>query len=232
MNTVSQASETAKGKSLKRVDLTYPLCSGMPTYADAPAVEVNALERAEDPEIKGRRSLNVTRLSMMVHTGTHMDAPFHFFSSGWTIDHVPLDRCVGPALMVELGDLPVHQEISLRAVPGLKEKLRRVPKVILSTGWARYWGRPQYFTDHPCISGPSAEFLVECGVHLVGVDMPSVDHSPFPAHLALLGNGMVIVENLTNLREIGADEFELAVLPLSLAGRDGSPVRAIATRPC
>jgi arylformamidase len=214
---------------LRRVDLTYKLCSSTPTFPDAPAVEVEALERAEDPESKGRRSLNVTRLSMMVHTGTHMDAPFHFFSSGFGIDQVPLDRCIGPALLIELGDLPVRQEIDLTVVPGLKEKLRRIPKVILNTGWARYWGTAEYFTDHPCISGPSAEFLVECGVHLVGVDMPSPDRSPFPAHLALLGSGVVIVENLTNLREIGADEFELTVLPLSLEGRDGSPVRAIAS---
>ena len=111
----------------------------------------------------------------------------------------------------------------------MEAKLRRVPKVILNTGWASRWGTPEYFTDHPCLSAASAEFLVECGVHLVGIDMPSVDRPPFPAHLALLGNGVVIVENLTNLREIGADEFELAALPLSLVGRDGSPVRAIAS---
>jgi kynurenine formamidase len=65
-------------------------------------------------------------------------------------------------------------------------------------------------------------------VELLGVDMPSVDQAPFPAHKVLLGAGVLIVENLTNLEAIGADRFELIVLPLKLMGRDGSPVRAIA----
>lgn len=66
------------------------------------------------------------------------------------------------------------------------------------------------------------------GVHLVGLDTPSVDLPPFPAHLVLLGKGVVIVENLRNLDVIPQDVFELIVLPLKIAGRDGSPVRAIA----
>jgi kynurenine formamidase len=74
----------------------------------------------------------------------------------------------------------------------------------------------------------AAEFLLDCGVELTGVDMPSVDQAPYPAHRVLLAAGVPIVENLTNLDAIGADFFELIVLPLRLAGRDGSPVRAIA----
>jgi arylformamidase len=214
---------------LRRIDLSYPLRSTTPTFPDAPAVALDALERADDPETKGRRSLNVTRLSLMVHTGTHMDAPFHFFSSGLTIDRVPLDQCMGPAVMVDLGEVPPGEEIDLSAISGLEGRLRRVPKLILNTGWAHRWGASEYFTDHPCLSARSAALLVDCGVHLVGVDMPSVDRPPFPAHLAMLGRGAVIVENLTNLNRIGAEEFELTVLPLSLAGRDGSPVRAIAS---
>ena len=93
-------------KVLRRVDLSYPLCSTTPRFPDAPAVALEALERAEDPQSKGRRSLNVTLFSMMVHTGTHMDAPFHFFTSGLTIDRVPLDQCIGPAALIDLGERP------------------------------------------------------------------------------------------------------------------------------
>jgi arylformamidase len=214
---------------LRRIDLSYPLCSTTPKFPDAPSVAIDALERTEDPPSKGRRSLNVTQLSLMVHTGTHMDAPFHFFSSGLTIDRIPLDQCVGPAVIIDLGDRPAGEEIDLAQLPGIEATLRRHPKVILNTGWAVRWGTPEYFTDHPCLTAASAALLVDCGVHLVGVDTPSVDRPPFPAHLGLLGNGVVIVENLTNLRDIGVEEFELAVLPLSLAGRDGSPVRAMAS---
>jgi arylformamidase len=74
----------------------------------------------------------------------------------------------------------------------------------------------------------AAQFVVDCGVRLVGVDFPSVDRPPFPAHIAFLGNGIVIVENLTNLPAIEKEVFHLVVLPLKFTGRDGSPVRAIA----
>jgi len=210
------------------VDLSYPLSSNTPLFPGTPCVELESIERTEDPPPTGRRSLNVTRLSMVVHTGTHMDAPFHFFPSGLTIDQMPLEQCMGPASLLKLTDLATGSEIDLTAVPGLKDKLSRTRKLILNTGWARHWGSPRYFTDHPRISAESAAFLVDCGINLIGVDMPSVDRPPFPAHLAFLGNGIAIVENLTNLDAVEADEFQLAVLPLKLMGRDASPVRAIA----
>jgi kynurenine formamidase len=98
----------------------------------------------------------------------------------------------------------------------------------LQTGWSKHWDSPSYFTDHPTLAADAAQFLVECGVQLTAVDMPSVDRAPYPAHRILLGAGVLIVENLTNLDVIGASEFQLIVLPLKLVGRDGSPVRAVA----
>jgi kynurenine formamidase len=210
------------------IDLSYELSAATPFFPGTNPIDIEILERTEDPANKGRRSLNVSRFSITVHTGTHMDAPFHFFGSGITIDQIPLDRCVGQALLIDVSAVPEGAEIEPADLMELRDKLLSIPKVILKTGWAERWGTPGYFTDHPRISGKAAEFLVECGVHLVGTDMPSVDRPPFPAHLALLGQGVVIVENLTNLDSITSDEFELTVLPLKLSGRDGSPVRAIA----
>jgi len=211
------------------IDLSYPLSSNTPLFPGTAPIELEAIERTEDPPAMGRRSLNVTRLSMGVHTGTHMDAPFHFFPSGLTIDRIPLEQCLGPALLVDLRGLAASSEIDLTAIPDLKNKLSQTRKLILNTGWAQYWGDATYFTDHPRISAESAAFLVDCGIHLIGVDTPSVDRLPFPAHLAFLSNGVVILENLTNLDAIGTDEFQLTVLPLKLTGRDASPVRAIAS---
>ena len=74
----------------------------------------------------------------------------------------------------------------------------------------------------------TAAWLVARGVHLVGVDTPSVDREPHPAHYQLLGAEMVIVENLTGLERIGSDIFELIVMPLPLRGLEASPVRAVA----
>jgi arylformamidase len=211
------------------VDLSYPLSDDIPLFSGTSPIAIEVLERTDDPPSKGRRSLNVSRFSITVHTGTHMDAPFHFFDSGLTIDQIPLDQCVGPAFLVDLSNASKGAEIDLQDMPGLRDKLRRARKIVLKTGWAQQWGTTAYFTDHPRLSEEAAEFLVECGVHLVGVDMPSVDRPPFPAHLCLLGSGVVIVENLTNLDSIKSEEFNLTVLPLRLVGRDGSPVRAIAS---
>jgi arylformamidase len=212
------------------VDLSHPLHHDTPTFPGAPRVRVDVLERCADRPSKGRRSLNISLLSMMVHTATHMDAPFHFFETGCTIEQIPLDRCIGTALLVDVSRTGPREEIHLREIPGLREKLHDVKKVVLNTGWAAHWGQTGYFTDHPRLTDESARFLLECGVHLVGIDAPSVDRQPFPAHLELLGNGCVIVENLTNLSTIDNERFHLTVLPLLIVGRDGSPVRAVATR--
>ena len=99
---------------------------------------------------------------------------------------------------------------------------------MLYTGWSRHWGSPCYFRDYPCLSADAAQFLVDCGIALAGVDMPSVDRAPYPAHKVLLGAGVLIVENLANVEAISAEEFQLVVLPLKLVGREGSPVRAVA----
>jgi arylformamidase len=206
------------------IDLSYSLEPGTPVYPGDAGVEIKVLETTS-AQIPGRRALNNSRLSVSIHTGTHMDAPFHFFDRGKTIDQVPLDRLVGPALCLDLIGDPVINAAILR--PFLA-RIRQFPKVIMNTGWASHWGQEDYFTDHPCITGDAAQFLVEAGVHLVGLDTPSVDQPPFPCHLVLLENGVVIVENLRNLDAIPQDTFELIVLPLKITGRDGSPVRAVA----
>lgn len=157
-----------------------------------------------------------------------MDAPFHFLEAGATIDQIAPAQCVGPAVLVDLTALEPGAEIRPEHVEHARRNLRAFRKVILWTGWAQRWGQPDYFVSHPCLSGDLAQFLVDCSVHLVGVDTPSVDRDPYPAHHVLLGNGVIILENLTNLNRIGAEVFELIALPLKIAGRDGSPVRAVA----
>jgi arylformamidase len=173
-------------------------------------------------------STNLSRIDFSVHTGTHMDAPFHFFAGAATIDCVPLESCMGSARLIDLRPTAPAGEIRHRYLAPHRETLCQARIAVLQTGWSTHWGSPSYFTDHPCLAADAAQFLVDCGVQLVAVDMPSVDRAPYPAHHILLGAGVLIVENLTNLDAIGASEFQLIVLPLKLVGRDGSPVRAVA----
>jgi arylformamidase len=201
------------------VDLSHPVGPDSPVFPGDGPVQVTILEET---------SMNLSRIEFSLHTGTHMDAPFHFFNGGETIDRVPLDRCIGAACLVDLRNVTVGGEIRREHLEARADTLCRTRAVVLQTGWSAHWGGDRYFSEHPCLTEEAARFLVDCGVQLVGVDMPSVDREPYPAHRVLLGSGVLIVENLTNLDAIGADRFQLVVLPLKLAGRDGSPARAIA----
>jgi kynurenine formamidase len=177
---------------------------------------------------QGDRHLNCSQLAMSVHCGTHMDAPFHFFGDRTTIDRVALDVCLGDATLLRI---PAEQHQGLIEPKHLlpyEARLRDCTRVVLDLGWSHRFGGDGYFSEHPSITGAAAQLLVDCGVKLLGVDTPSVDRPPFEAHLALLGAGVLIVENLTNLAAIPGDRFELVAVPLAIVGRDGSPVRALA----
>lgn len=201
------------------VDLSQTVDAGTPVFPGDGPVRVTILQQT---------SGNLSRIDFSVHTGTHMDAPFHFFNTGDAIDRVILDRCLGPGRLIDLRGIGAAGEIRREHIQHYGEAILRAHAVVLHTGWSSHWNDALYFSDHPCLAGDAAQYLVDCGVKLVAVDMPSVDREPYPAHQILLGAGVPIVENLTNLAAIGAGPFQLLVLPLKLAGRDASPVRAVA----
>jgi kynurenine formamidase len=210
------------------IDLSYPLEPATPIFANYLPVEITILDFTGNRETRNPRAVNSSRLAIGLHCGTHMDAPFHFYGDGQTIDRVPLERCIGPATLVRLLEHGAHALITPADLSPYEVSLRETGKAILHTGWDRRWGDAAFFTDHPVITREAAQLLVACGVHLVGVDFPSVDVPPYETHLELLGHGLLIVENLTRLEEVRATSFHFTALPLRIVGRDGSPVRAIA----
>jgi kynurenine formamidase len=157
-----------------------------------------------------------------------MDAPLHFYNGVPTIDQVPLEQCIGPAVLIDVSSLGPRGEVHPDHLRASEASIRSIPKVVLRTGWSGRWGHADYFLDYPVISEAAAEWLISRSVHLIGLDTPSVDREPNPAHYAILGAHAVIVENLTNLEQITQSPFELIVQPLPLRGLDGSPVRAVA----
>ncbi|MCE7981573.1 MAG: cyclase family protein [Caldilinea sp. CFX5] len=212
------------------IDLTHPLEPTTPVFPDYPPVGVKILEAIGISTPVGRRALNSSQVTVGLHCGTHVDAPAHFYNARPTIEQTALEKCVGPALLIDLTPktLPAQSVIDVADLASYVDQLRETGKVILKTGWAQRWGDPAYFTEHPVMTGEAAQFLVDCGVHLIGVDTPSVDRPSFPAHLVLLDKQVVILENLTNLDAIPTPRFQLVALPLKLTGREASPVRAIA----
>lgn len=215
---------------MRIIDLTHALAPTTPVFPDYPPVSINILEAIGVSTPVGRRALNSSQMTVGLHCGTHVDAPAHFYNVRPTIEQVALEKCVGPALLIDLTPrtLSAQSVIDVVDLAAYGEQMREIGKVIVKTGWAQRWGDPAYFTEHPVITGAAAQFLVDCRVHLIGVDTPSVDRPPFPAHLVLLDNQVVILENLTNLDAIPTARFQLVALPLKLTGREASPVRAIA----
>ena len=212
---------------MKIIDLSHPLDVDTPVFVDYPSFDFTILQRAAESTPEQRR-LNSSVLSMGLHCGTHVDSPLHFFDATPPIAQVPLEWCMGPCMLIDLTNKLAAGFIELNHLQPHEAALREAGKVILRTGWEQWWGCPEYFTSHPALTAQSAEFLVSLGVHLVGVDTPSVDHPPWPAHQVLLGANVVILENVMNLGRIKAAQFELVALPLKLVRGEASPVRAVA----
>lgn len=214
----------------KILDLTHNLDDATPFYAGLAAAEITVLASIPPEHPPGTPGAgNISRLSTNLHVGTHMDSPFHFYRRGPTIDEIALERCVGPALLIDLTHKGPGTEITAADLQPHVAAIKAVPRVILNTGWYKRWRQPNYFNEHPAIAPDAAQLLVDCGTDLVGVDFPSVDYPPYPTHFILLGAKLLIVENLTNLDQIGRSHFHFTALPLKITGRDGSPVRVIAT---
>ena len=209
------------------IDLSHPLSTSTPPWPGCAVIELSWLDRAGRTQ-PGDRHTNSSRFAMNVHCGTHMDAPYHFFDQGWTIDRVPLERTYGPATLIDLCDKGPGSQITPSDLQPWEAAVRRTRKAILRTGWATRWKTAEFFSSYPGITTEAAEWLVDCGAELVGVETPSIDYPPNDAHVSLLGKDVLIIENLTQLDQIPAGEFLFSATPLNLEGRDGSPVRAIA----
>jgi kynurenine formamidase len=157
-----------------------------------------------------------------------MDAPAHFYNGVRTIEQVPLEQFIGPAALVDVRHKGPQGEIAPADFAIAEQAIKSTRKVIFWTGWSSHWGLSDYFDDYPVLGETTALWLVERGVHLLGMDTPSPDRDPHRVHFILLGASMVIVENLRGLERIGRNLFELIVVPLPLKGLEASPVRAIA----
>jgi kynurenine formamidase len=176
---------------------------------------------------------NARTLHLYSHATTHMDAPRHFFPQGLTIDHLDLAQCVGPAWVIDVGQLQPRELITKAHLGAYAERIEPGDRVLLRSGWSARVEEPAYRDELPRISLELAQFFAERLIALVGVEPPSVaaidDMEEITAvHQTLLQAGIVIVEGLTNLDAIRAERVFFTALPLKIEDGDGTPVRAIA----
>jgi kynurenine formamidase len=221
---------------LEVFDLTLPLRPGMPVEPGDPPVE---FERVRSHETDG---FAVAEFRIGSHAGTHVDAPRHFFAEGATLDQYPIDRFVGPGVVLDCrrgsaGVAGVHEAACPCGATGaarfagepefidaqaLAERLS--PHPLPPGGFALLW------TEGALLSLEAAQLLVAAGAGLVGTDGPSLDEDPYPVHRLLLETGVLLVENLYGLDRLGPGPVTCAFLPLAVIGTDGAPVRAVAWR--
>lgn len=204
---------------MKAIDLTYTVEEGMPVY---PGTEPPKIIDATTVAVEGFAEKLLTLFS---HTGTHMDAPAHMLKDGSCLDDMDVTTFMGKAVLVDVNDRVVDVE---DLIP-FKSALDEGDYLILRTGWSRFWGTDDYFGPFPVLSEGAAKWVSERKLKGIGVDAISVDpvdSTTLPNHLILLGAGMVIVENLTNLEKL-PQSFTLLCLPLKIGHADGAPIRAV-----
>ncbi len=170
---------------------------------------------------------------MSTHTGTHIDAPYHFHPDGKSIDEVPLDIFVRDGIALDAEKEP-EEYLSLKDLQEAVKKSGTSVEgraVLIHTGWSRQWGKKDYLARNPGVSKEAARYLVSKKAALVGVDSANIDHpsdSLFSVHNTLLPNRIPIVENLRGLDSLSGTRFRFIALPLKIQGGTGSPVRAVA----
>lgn len=171
-------------------------------------------------------------LFLVSHSGTHVDAPWHYRPEGRPIHEFPPSRFMGTCHLIDVRPRGAKSRIAAVDLRKATRRLRvrRGDAVILRTGWETKRGTPAYLGKNPGLSRDGARELVRWGVSIVGIDTANIDvagAADFPAHHELLRAETFILENVANLASVRASTFVLIALPLRLRGATGSPVRAI-----
>ncbi len=215
---------------MKIYDLTLPLKKGMPFYPSGLHTPFSAKKIANIDD-HGRQ---IRKIEIGSHCGTHIDGMTHFLKKGWAVDEIPLSVLVGPAYLVNMGQLPPGSIISKRKIEEKLPKHGKIDRLLIRTDWSRYWNKDQYFKDWPSLDRECCRYMAKRGVRLAGFDFPSPDkaftgeNEDSPNHKFLMKKKIVLVEYLANLAKLRPGKIFLIALPLKIEGGDASPSRVVA----
>jgi arylformamidase len=253
------AEESVQLKFSRVVDLTLPIESNMPgipglrDYAENPSrvAIITAISeaqkellRAEGMTLSNNLAINgramISVLSILVHNGTHIDAPRHMIEKGPPVDQIPLAQVAKEAVLINLPLKGPNSSVSVKDIldTGVEFGPNRIP--VINTGWTEsMWGKPEFWTQMPYLEPGVGELMAKKGVTAVAMDIfpekalwRGVKLDPgevwIANHLALLEKGIPLIQFVTNLSQIGRNRFVLVALPLKIKGGDASPARVIA----
>lgn len=210
------------------LDLSHTITEGLSRSPKFPPPRIRKIvsQPAQDA--------NVTEIEMVVHHGTHVDSPRHFFLDGPAFEAIPLDRLHGPGVVWRIEKGP-HAVITAEDLGQLRPEVRPGDIVILDTGWAGKINTPAY-EDHASLSPDASQWLVDHRVKMLAVDFSTPDLTShrrpenfgFPVHHALLSRGVLIAEHVANVAPLAGCRVEAMFMAVSIEGADGGPARVIA----
>jgi arylformamidase len=208
------------------VDLTHILENGMPVYPGDPAPVF------ENYSTLAKNGVNLTKLTMGSHTGTHIDAPRHFIDNGIGIDQIPPDKMIGEGYIADLSRKPMGSGISPEDLQAFDRNIRPDDIVICYTGCSDHWNEDSVRTNYTYLTQEAATYLVSKRSRAVGIDCLSIEKfkavEPL-AHKTLLTNSIFIIESLNSAVKLLIGRRVLLIcLPIKLGHGDGAPSRVVA----
>lgn len=203
------------------IDLSHFIDDYMSVYPGDATPKIKAIASIDN---HGYREIE---LNMSTHTGTHIDAPAHIITDGYTLDAFPPEKFFGRGQVLDC------RQMQVITIDSIKQATISQPAefVLFYTGWDTHWGTDNYFGEFPVLDINAAKYLSKLSLKGVGTDAPSFDpvgSETLSNHKTLLGNNLVLIENLTGLENLLGKQFLLSCFPLKIKNADGSPVRATA----
>jgi kynurenine formamidase len=210
------------------IDVSHVVEDGMITYKGLPAPvicdywsrEYSRQFYAEGTEFQ------IGKIEMVANTGTYVDSPFHRFAHGKDLAALSLSSLADLDAVVVRAGRSAERAIERAAFERLDVKGKAV---LVHTGWDAHWRTDQYFEGHPFLTADAAQYLVDAGATLVGIDSLNIDDTADgrrPAHTLLLGADIPIVEHMTGLAQLPDAGFKFFAVPVKVKGFGTFPVRA------
>ncbi|RLD65552.1 MAG: cyclase family protein [Bacteroidetes bacterium] len=202
---------------MKYIDLTHTFKKTMPVFPGDTEAKLEQVAFFE------KNSYNSFHVQTGMHVGTHMDAPFHMLAEGKKLSEFNPDKFIGRGKIIDTG---VSKDIDVNLLKN--HDIQNGDIVLVHTGHDQKFGTEEYYKSYPEISMAFAEYLVNAGIKILGLDFPSPDGFPYHIHKLLFKNDILIIENLTNLSELlPYSNFNIIALPAKFEAA-GAPVRVIA----
>jgi arylformamidase len=256
---VALAQESVQLKFSRVVDLTLPIESnmapipGLRPYLDNPsrvsvissiteaqreALRAEGMTMSNDHAVNGRSMISV--LSILVHNGTHIDAPRHMVEKGISVDKMPVAQFVKEGVLINLPDKGPNSVVTVKDIAESGVEIRANTIVMINTGWTdKMWGKPGFWEQMPYLERGVAGYVVGKGAAGLAIDVfpekplwRGVKLDPGEVwvanHLALMEKNLPLIQFVTNLSQIGKNRFTVVAVPLAIKGGDASPARVIA----